>query len=101
MVKTVFIGLILGITLGFSLASEMFTHIGMKPETYMLMMAGLLITILVVNRGIAVVATIGVLTIAALQPDQVLLEHGFDKDMLLATMAVIVLYPLVRRIMYS
>lgn len=101
MVKTVFIGLVLGLTLGFSLASEMFSHVGMKPETYMLIMAGLLIAILIVNRGIAIIATVGVLTIAFLQPDQVLLEHGFDKDLLLATLAVIVLYPVVNRVMHS
>lgn len=101
MLKTVVLGLVLGITLGFSLASELFTHVGMQAETYMLIMCGLLLAILVVNRGIAVLATLAVLSIAVLQPDQVLLEHGFDKDLLIATLAVIFLYPIVYRVMNS
>jgi len=36
-----------------------------------------------------------------IQPDQVLLEHGFDKDILLATLAVILLYLVMYRILYN
>ena len=101
MVKTVFLGLFLGITLGVSLAAEVFNHIGMPAETYKLIMFGLLIATLVVNRGVAITATAGVISIGILQPDQVLLESGFDKDLLIATLAVIVLYPIVYRVLYS
>lgn len=101
MVKTVLIGLFLGITIGVSLAAEIFSHLGMPAEAYKILIAGLLMAILIINRGTAVIATFVALGVAALQPENVLLENGFDKDLLLATLSVIVLYPLVYRVMHS
>ncbi len=101
MVKTVCIGLLLGMTLGVSVATELFSRIGMEPKTYMLILTALLMAILLVNRGIAIMASGVLLSLAVIQPDSVLLEHGFDKDILLATLLVMLLYPVMHRIMYS
>lgn len=101
MLKTVFVGLILGVTLGVSLAAEVFSKFGIHPNIYLLVLIGLVFASLLINRGAGMVAGITVLAIAALQPDHVLLEHGFDKDLLLAALLAIVVYPLVYRLMNS
>jgi len=101
MLKTVFLGLVLGLTLGISLAGEVFSRIGMQPETYMLMLTGFLIAALIVGRGIGMLAAFIVLGIAVLQPDHMLVEYGFDKDLLLATLLIITMYPIIHRVMQS
>jgi hypothetical protein len=101
MVKTIFLGLLLGLTLGISVATELFSRIGMEPKTYMLILTAMLLAIMLLNRGIAILASGILLSLAVLQPDQVLLEHGFDKDMLMASLLVMLLYPVVYRVMYS
>lgn len=100
MIKTVFLGLLLGLTLGISVAAELFSRIGMEPKTYMLILTAMLMAIMLLNRGVAIFASGVLLSLAVIQPDQVLLEHGFDKDILLATLLVMVLYPVVYRVMY-
>ncbi|GEM_PF-1462083 len=101
MIKTVLIGLVLGVTLGISVATELFDRIGMQPETYLLTIGGVLFAILLINRSMAVLAAAGMLSIAVLQPKQVLLEYGFDKDILLAALLVTLLYPVVYKVMHS
>jgi hypothetical protein len=98
-IKTVILGLILGCTLGVALAGEIFMRVGMQPATFLLVLAGLLIAALLVNRGIAVVAAAIVLTTTILQPD--LMAYGFDRDFLLVALLLTVLYPIVSRIMHS
>lgn len=101
MVKTVVLGLLFGMTLGVSVATELFSRIGMEPKTYMLIITAVVLAVMLLNRGIAILASGVLLSLAVIQPDQVLLEHGFDKDLLLATLAVLLLYPLVYRVLYS
>lgn len=88
-------------TLGVSVATELFSRIGMEPKTYMLIITAVVLAVMLLNRGIAILASGVLLSLAVIQPDQVLLEHGFDKDLLLATLAVLLLYPLVYRVLYS
>ena len=73
----------------------------MEAATFQLILAGLIIATLLVNRGIAVVAAVIALTISIFQPDQVLLEYGFDRDILMAAILLLVLYPIVSRLMHS
>ena len=101
MVKTVVLGLLFGMTLGVSVATELFSRIGMEPKTYMLIITAIVLAVMLLNRGIAILASGVLLSLAVIQPDQVLLEHGFDKDLLIATLAVLLLYPLVYRVLYS
>ncbi len=101
MVKTVVLGLLFGMTLGVSVATELFSRIGMEPKTYMLIITAVVLAVMLLNRGIAILASGVLLSLAVIQPDQVLLEHGFDKDLLIATLAVLLLYPLVYRVLYS
>ena len=100
MIKTVVLGLVLGTTLGISVAAELFSRFGMEPKTYMLIMTAMLMAVMLLNRGIAILASGVLLSLAVIQPDSVLLEHGFDKDMLMATLLVMLLYPLVYRVLY-
>jgi uncharacterized membrane protein YgaE (UPF0421/DUF939 family) len=95
-IKTVILGLILGCTLGVALAGEIFMRIGMQPATFLVVLAGLLIAALLLNRGIAVIAAAIVLTTTILQPDLI----GLDRDLLLAALLLTVLYPIVSRIMH-
>ena len=88
-------------TLGVSVATELFSRIGMEPKTYMLIITAVVLAVMLLNRGIAILASGVLLSLAVIQPDQVLLEHGFDKDLLIATLAVLLLYPLVYRVLYS
>ena len=99
MIKTVILGLILGCTLGVALAGEIFMRIGMQPATFLVVLAGLLIAALLLNRGIAVIATAIVLITTILQPD--LIGLGLDRDLLLAALLLTVLYPIVSRIMHN
>jgi len=101
MVKTVVLGLLFGMMLGVSVATELFSRIGMEPKTYMLIITAVVLAVMLLNRGIAILASGVLLSLAVIQPDQVLLEHGFDKDLLIATLAVLLLYPLVYRVLYS
>jgi len=101
MVKTICIGLLLGMTRGISLAAVLFSRLGMEAKTSMLILTALLMAIRLVNRGIAILASGVLLSLVVIQPDQVLLEHGFDKDILLATLAVILLYLVMYRILYN
>jgi len=101
MVKNVVLGLLFGMTLGVSVATELFSRIGMEPKTYMLIITAVVLAVMLLNRGIAILASGVLLSLAVIQPDQVLLEHGFDKDLLIATLAVLLLYPLVYRVLYS
>jgi len=73
----------------------------MEPKTYMLIITAVVLAVMLLNRGIAILASGVLLSLAVIQPDQVLLEHGFDKDLLIATLAVLLLYPLVYRVLYS
>lgn len=100
MIKTVSLGLLLGLTLGISVATEIFSRIGMEPKTYMLVMTAMLMAILLMNRGIAILASGVLLSLAVIQPDQVLLDHGFDKDILLALLLVMVSYPVLYRVLH-
>ena len=99
MIKTVILGLILGCTLGVALAGEIFMRIGKQPTTFLVVLAGLFIAALLVNRGIAVVAAAIALTTTILQPG--LMTYGFDRDLLLVALLLTVLYPIVSRIMHS
>ena len=99
MIKTVILGLILGCTLGVALAGEIFMRIWMQPTTFLVVLAGLFIAALLVNRGIAVVAAAIALTTTILQPG--LMTYGFDRDLLLVALLLTVLYPIVSRIMHS
>jgi hypothetical protein len=101
MIKTVLIGLLLGATLGVSLAAEVFQRIGMQAETYMIIIGGMLIATLVINRGIGVLAAFVALSMAVMQPEQVLLEYGFDRDYLLAALMTTVMFPVVQRVIQS
>jgi len=101
MVKNVVLGLLFGMTLGVSVATELFSRIGMEPKTYMLIITAVVLAVMLLNRGIAIMVSGVLLSLAVIQPDQVLLEHGFDKDLLIATLAVLLLYPLVYRVLYS
>lgn len=101
MIKTIFFGLILGGSLGVSLAVEVFNRVGMQPQTYLLLLSGLLVAILLVNRGVAIISVAIVLTYAVLQPEQELLVYGFDKDLLMAALLGILVYPVVYRVMQS
>jgi len=101
MVKNVVLGLLFGMTLGVSVATELFSRIGMEPKTYMLIITAVVLAVMLLNRGIAIMVSGVLLSFAVIQPDQVLLEHGFDKDLLIATLAVLLLYPLVYRVLYS
>ena len=64
--------------------------------TFLVVLAGLLIAALLLNRGIAVIAAAIVLTTTILQPDLI----GLDRDLLLAALLLTVLYPIVSRIMH-
>lgn len=101
MVKTVILGLLFGMTLGVSVATELFSRIGMEPKSYMMVITVVVLSVMLLNRGIAILSAGVLLSLAVIQPDQVLLEHGFDKDLLMATLVVILLYPVVYRIMYA
>lgn len=101
MIKTVIVGLILGATLGVSLVSEVFGRFGMQPEATMLLIAGMLVVTVVLNRGIGLLAAFVVLSLAVMQPEQVLLDNGFDRDVLLAALLSTVIYPIVQRVMHS
>jgi len=59
MVKTICIGLLLGMTRGICLAAELFSRLGMEAKTSMLILTALLIAIRLVNRGIAILASGG------------------------------------------
>ena len=67
----------------------------------MLIITAVVLAVMLLNRGIAIMVSGVLLSLAVIQPDQVLLEHGFDKDLLIATLAVLLLYPLVYRVLYS
>ena len=101
MIKTVIVGLILGATLGVSLVSEVFGRFGIQPEATMLVMAGMLVVTVVLNRGIGLLAAFIVLSLAIMQPEQVLQDNGFDRDLLLAALLSVVIYPIVQRVMHS
>lgn len=101
MIKTVIVGLILGATLGVSLVSEVFSRFGMQPEATMLLIAGMLVVAVVLNRGIGLLAAFVALSLAVMQPEQVLLDNGFDRDVLLAALLSTVIYPIVQRVMHS
>ena len=101
MLRNIILGLVMGATLGVTLAAEVFNRIGMEPETYKLLLAGFVVAALLLNRGVGMLAMVSMLTIAILQPEQVLLDHGFDKDMLMATLLATVMFPVVERVMHS
>jgi len=79
----------------------LFSRLGMEAKTSMLILTALLMAIRLVNRGIAILASGVLLSLVVIQPDQVLLEHGFDKNILLATLAVLLLYLVMYRILYN
>ena len=101
MIKTLVIGLVLGATLGVSLVTEVFGRFGLQPEMTLLIVAGMLVAAMVVNKGVGVLAAFVALSLAIMQPEQVLLEHGFDRDVLLAALLSTVIYPIVQRVMHS
>ena len=101
MIRTIIIGLVLGATLGVSLASELFMRMGMQPQASMVVVGGFLIATMVVNRGIGLLASFVMLSFAIMQPESVLLDHGFDRDILLAALVSTVLFPVVQRVMHS
>ncbi len=101
MIKTIILGLVLGATLGVALATELFLRVGMQPQAFLLLLSGLFIAILLINRGGAVIAAAIVLTVSVLQSDQFLLEHGFDRDLLFVALLLMVVYPIVDKVMHS
>ena len=101
MIKTVIVGLILGCTLGVSLVSEVFNRFGFQPQATMLVIAGMLVVTVVLNRGIGLLAAFIMLSLAIMQPEQVLLDNGLDRDVLLAALLSTVIYPIVQRVMHS
>lgn len=101
MIKTIFFGLLLGGTLGFSLAAQIFERVGLQPQGFLLALCGLIFAGLLLHRGVAMLITIAALTMTVVQPEQILQAHGFDKDLLLAALIVIVFYPIVYRVMHS
>ena len=72
MIKTIFFGLLLGTTLGATLAAEVFQRFGMQAKTYMILMGGMLIATLVINRGIGILAAFVVLSMVVMQPEPAL-----------------------------
>jgi len=101
MIKTIVLGLVLGATLGVALATELFLRVGMQPQFFLLFLSGLFIAMLLVHRGITVLFAVIVLTVSVLQSDQVLVSNGFDKDLLMVALLLVVLYPIVHKAMHS
>ncbi len=101
MIKTIVLGLILGTTLGVALATELFLRVGMQPQAFLLLLSGLFIAMLLVHRGIAVLAAVIVLTLSVLQSDQFFITHGFDRDLLMVALLLVVVYPIVDKVMHS
>jgi len=79
----------------------LFGRFGIQPEATLLLIAGMLVAAMVINRGIGLFAAFIVLSLAIMQPEEVLLDNGFDRDVLLAALLSTVIYPIVQRVMHS
>jgi len=101
MFKSIVLGFVLAATLGVALATELFLRFGIQPQFFLLFLSGLFIAMLLVHRGITVLFAVIVLTVSVLQSEQMLITNGFDKDLLMVALLLVVVYPIVHKAMHS
>lgn len=101
MLKLLLTGVVLFATVGVFVAKVVYVRLGLEPDYLYISVAALAITLLLVFRGALMILLVGIMTIAVNLPDEMLFSYGMDRDILLTTLFVMMLYPFVHRALSS
>jgi hypothetical protein len=97
MIRLLFSGLLLFATLGLFLSRVLCLRVGLEPDYFVISLGALAITLLVVFRSLPMILLMGFLTLAVNLPDQVLVDYGVDRDVILTLVLCLMFFPFVRR----
>ena len=84
-------------TLGLALARDFFATLGLEASYPVIGAFGLAVATMMIFRSLLAVLAVAILSIMVSLPREVLESRGFDHEMLLALVLVIVAYPWLRR----
>ena len=101
MIRLFLSGLVLFSTLGVFIAKVLFLRLGLEPHYLYFGIGALVVSLLLVFRGVMLIVIVGLLTVAVNLPDHTLLEYGVDRDVLLTLLLLMVIYPFVHRAVSS
>ena len=98
MFKLFFTYLVLFSTLGIFVSRVLLIRLGMEPNYLFMALGALVISALLVFRGALLILLVGIMTLGVNLPDDVLLNYGLDKDVLIAALLTMILFPLIYKV---
>lgn len=90
--------LILSLTAGISIGSEILTFLGVDPDYLIITLIAIVVSLLAAHRHILFIVLIVGISLVVNLPVEILVNFGINKNILLLTLTAIILEPLFRRL---
>ena len=93
--KILLLALVVFMSIGVTLSTNVLDQFGIEKNYLLIGLVALVITGLVIFRGLALIVIVLLLSLAINLPEDFLAQYSLDKDILLAVVIVMVIFPLV------
>lgn len=87
-------GLIIFMTLGITLSKALLERVGMETNYLFIALGALVVTGLLVYRGLLLIIMAIAMSIAVNMPEDFLLQYSVDRDVLLVILLMMVIFPI-------
>lgn len=87
-------GLILFLTLGITLSQALLERIGLDTNYLLIALGALIISGLLVYRGLLLIIIAIFMSIAVNMPEEMLLQYSVDRDILIVMLMLLVIFPI-------
>ena len=87
-------GLIIFMTLGVTLSQTILERVGMETDYLLTALGAIVVTGLLVYRGLLLIIIVLLMSLAVNLPDDFLLQYSIDKDILMVMLMLMVIFPI-------
>ena len=95
--KLALLALIVFMTIGVTLSASLLDQFGVEKNYLLIGLGAIVITGLVAFRGLALIVVILLLSLAINMPEDFLAQYALDRDILIAVVILMVIFPLIFR----
>lgn len=92
--KVLGLGLIIFMTLGVTLSRALLERVGMETDYLFIALGALVVSGLLVYRGILLIVIALLMSLAVNLPGDVLMQYSIDKDVLMVILLLMIIFPI-------
>ncbi|MAM69524.1 MAG: hypothetical protein CMP91_00080 [Gammaproteobacteria bacterium] len=90
----IFYALVLFLTVGVAFSQTLLERIGLEPDYLLITLGAIVITGLLVYRGLLLVLLVAGLSVALNLPTELLQQYSIDRDILIVVLILMIVFPI-------